>query len=371
MFSDKAKKHADACRFCWMCRHVCPVGQQTGKEVNTARAKGLLVSLNTRGTEFDGSFARAMYECCLCAACANDCVTGYNPPLFIREARTKAVVEGLVPPEVQAVIGRLLDTGNLYGLPGESRPDFLKEALKGLPGKADTVLYLGGIAPYKAPAMISAVASLLKKAGVSFAVLQDEAPSGAYLGDLIGFVEEVRVQAAACAGQLDGAGAKTVIVLDPIDARMMRQQYSEWNCAPRAEIVTATSYIAGLIREGKLKPSIAPASEAVTCHDPSALARDLDETQPVREIIAAMGLDLKEMFLHKRLTRSSGGALMNEYAPEIVKLTARARIEDARRLGIHTMITASPNSFSVLSEYAPSDVRVQDIFGLLDGRCQK
>ena len=23
MFSEKSKKHADACRFCWMCRHLC------------------------------------------------------------------------------------------------------------------------------------------------------------------------------------------------------------------------------------------------------------------------------------------------------------------------------------------------------------
>ena len=45
MFSEKAKKHADACRFCWMCRHLCPVQLVTGKETNTPRAKGLLVSM--------------------------------------------------------------------------------------------------------------------------------------------------------------------------------------------------------------------------------------------------------------------------------------------------------------------------------------
>ena len=44
MFSEKAKKHADACRFCWMCRHLCPVQLVTGKETNTPRAKWLLVS---------------------------------------------------------------------------------------------------------------------------------------------------------------------------------------------------------------------------------------------------------------------------------------------------------------------------------------
>ena len=41
MFSEKSKKNADACRFCWMCRHLCPVQLVTGKETNTPRAKGL------------------------------------------------------------------------------------------------------------------------------------------------------------------------------------------------------------------------------------------------------------------------------------------------------------------------------------------
>ena len=45
MISQNAKKHADACRFCWMCRHLCPVGLATGKEINTPRAKGLLLSM--------------------------------------------------------------------------------------------------------------------------------------------------------------------------------------------------------------------------------------------------------------------------------------------------------------------------------------
>ena len=39
MFSEKSKKNADACRFCWMCRHLCPVQLVTGKETNPPRAK--------------------------------------------------------------------------------------------------------------------------------------------------------------------------------------------------------------------------------------------------------------------------------------------------------------------------------------------
>ena len=52
MISQNALKHANKCRFCWMCRHLCPVQLQTGKEINTPRAKGLLLSMNQRGKAF-------------------------------------------------------------------------------------------------------------------------------------------------------------------------------------------------------------------------------------------------------------------------------------------------------------------------------
>ena len=68
MYSEKAKKHADACRFCYMCRHLCPVELATGKENNTPRAKGLQVSMMERGMKMDSGSAVTMYECLLCRA---------------------------------------------------------------------------------------------------------------------------------------------------------------------------------------------------------------------------------------------------------------------------------------------------------------
>ena len=33
MISQKAMQHAEKCRFCWMCRHLCPIQHQTGKGI--------------------------------------------------------------------------------------------------------------------------------------------------------------------------------------------------------------------------------------------------------------------------------------------------------------------------------------------------
>ena len=49
MISQNAMRHAEKCRFCFMCRHLCPVQLQTGKEINTPRAKGLVLSMVNKG----------------------------------------------------------------------------------------------------------------------------------------------------------------------------------------------------------------------------------------------------------------------------------------------------------------------------------
>ena len=369
MFSEKSKTTADACRFCWMCRHVCPVGQQTGKEANNARAKGLFISMATRGTEFDGSFAEAMWECVLCASCSNDCATGYEPPIFIREARTKAIVEGLAPAYIEALFDTMVNSGNMYGVEQAKKFESLEEEIKDLPEKADTLLYIGEVAAIKTPQIAISLINLLKKAGVNFSVLRDEPNSGAYLGDLVGFVEDVRCQALTLSKAIESSGAKIVVVLDPIEARIMKHEYPEWNIAPVAQIVTATSFVAGLLEEGKLKP--ASLDQMVTLHDAGALSRDLDEIQPARDILASMNLTLKEMFLNRDLSRSSGGALFNCYSKDIAPMLSAARWDDAIRSGVKTLVSEAPGSYVALSTTIPQDMQLLDIFELLAQACSE
>ena len=121
MYSEKAKKHADACRFCYMCRHLCPIELVTGKENNTPRAKGLQVSMMERGMKMDKGSAVTMYECLLCGACTADCVTGFDPLIFIREARTHAMLEELTPDFAQKVIDKqMIAAQEIASLLGET-----------------------------------------------------------------------------------------------------------------------------------------------------------------------------------------------------------------------------------------------------------
>ncbi len=368
MFSERARKNADACRFCWMCRHLCPVGLATGREMNTPRAKGLMVSLIERGYEYTAEMAADMYECCLCEACTKDCATGFEPPLFIREARSRAVAAGIAPPAVEKAITDLLETDNIYGIPKAERGKGYEAEAKGLPDKAPVALRIGAAAAYQHPEMAIAVIRLLKAAKVEFCLIRDESQAGTELGDLMGFVGEVKAVAQAAVAQADATGADTLVVLDPSEARTLIRECGEWGCAPTAKVVTATAFIAGLVRDGKLKPSTL-AMGPVTFHDPCRLARDLEETGPARELLAAMGLELKEMFLRGAMTTCCGGTALKAHSPQLASMTAARRRADAVRTGASTLVTACPGCRAVLDGASAEGVAVEDIFVLLARAC--
>ena len=359
MFSEKAKKNAEACRFCWMCRHLCPVQLVTGKETNTPRAKGLQVSMIERGMPFDKDVAKTMYECMLCGACTNDCVTGFDPLIFIREGRTQANVQGVVPAYVQKVIDKVVETGNIYGAT-ETKVDFA-----GIPESGDTLVWLGATARYSTPCVANALFTILKTAEVPFAALKNEPASGSALGDLMGFVEDVRAQAAKAGEAIRATGAKKVIVLDSYDAALMRHEYKDWGI-DLPEVVTATAFVDELIKTGKLNPQKKPM--VVTYHDGSRLARDLDEHQPARDILTAMGCEIHEMWQNRRLAKCCGSAVVGQYLPELRAKVAEGRWEHCKRTDAKIMVAACPQSTEALSATVPEGYEYKDLFVMLAER---
>lgn len=354
MISQNALHHAEKCRFCFMCRHLCPIQLQTGKEVNTPRAKGLLLSMLSKGAaEFDKDMAQTMYECLICDACVNDCATGYQPPLFIREARTEAVVNNLAPAAVMQLIENVEATGNIYGM---EKPSFAQDG-------TDVLVYIGEVAACKVPLMAQGLLKVLAKAGVSAKVLANEPASGVMLADLMGYVDEVAQQAKACADAINATGLKTVVVLDSYDAEIMKQRYAQWGAEIQAEIVTATAYVAKLIEEGKIAAKAAAVTGA--CHDDDRLARTFYEFAPVRTIAKAAGYTLTEMFNKERLAKSCGSAVTLAYMPQIIEKVAGGRWDDLLRTEATAMLTANPQAYLCLSQSVPEGKQLVDLYSAL------
>ncbi len=355
MISQNALHHAENCRFCFMCRHLCPVQLQTGKEINTPRAKGLVLSMINKGTEkFDKEVANAMYECMLCDACVDDCATGFQPPVYIREARTEAVVNDLAPAPVMQLIENIEKTGNIFGT---EKKDFSQYGI-------DLLVYIGEVAACAAPEMAENFLKLIRSAGVSAKVLKDEPASGAMLADLMGYVDEAVQQAKECAKAINKTKMPTVVVLDSYDAEIMKQQYPRFGCEINAEVVTATAFVAKLIEEGKLAPK-AQSGEKAACHDDDRLARTFYEFEPIRTMAKAAGYETVEMFNKKNLAKSCGSAVALGYMPEITVKVAGGRWDDLKRTGAKTMLTCNPQAYICLEKAIPEGYKLVDLYGQL------
>ena len=369
MFSQEAIRHFTACHVCWMCRHVCPIGLTTGKETHTPRGKAQLCLTVEHGNDVLKESAEAIYACFFCNNCADWCEVSFEPPQYIRDARRHIVSKDLLPENIKPVVDAAMKPdGTLYGK--KEFPKELSEAVAGLPEKAPVLLVLGDTAVMKTPEIPMALMRLLKKAGIEFTVLKNEPSVGNDLYDLVGELAEVQETAKNFMAAAEKTGCKTMVVLDPYCAKVLMQDYPRWGITSNAVMQTATSYIAELIANGKL-PVKKKENRLVTYHDPSRLARDLDETEPARKIIAAVADNSKEIFLNKNNTRCCGNEVTASYAPKIVAGTARMRMDDALRTGAKLLVTASPACNKILSEVGEPALAVEDIFVLLDRSCQK
>lgn len=352
--SEKSKQIVDACRFCWMCRHICPVGNATGQERNTSRARALALSLvNREGAELTADIMDNIYECQMCEACTKECVTGWDPTYFTKEVRLQAALEGKTPDYINTIIDKVLETGNVYG--AKELDAALNNAVKAHAAKEDTLLFLGAEARYNVPEAAANAIAVLENAGVKFTVLSDEPTSGAALDWLIGAADETKQQMTDCAAVI--GEYKTVIAFDPQDAKAFLREYKEYGLK-LGEVVTFTAYVAGLIKDGKL--AVKNTGKAVTFQDPYQLARQLEETEEPRAIVTACA-ELTEMLLNKKDTMWAGGSIMAIYNPLVSDLVAKERWTNAINVGADTIVTASVSEYAALKKAAPDGKKVISI----------
>ena len=346
-FSQKSKEHIDSCRFCWMCHHVCPIGNATGLERNTARARALGLSMVARDAiEYSDDIINNVYECSLCGGCMTDCVTGWDPVMFTKEARLGAALDGKLPEYVMTMLDNMDEKGNIYGADkNENIPEI---------SGGEILFFLGEDTRAKGCAKVAV--ELLKKAGVEFSLLKDEPNSGYSMDFLVGAAAETKAVMENCAKVLNNY--KKVVCYDAADAKVMRREYKEWGIDLNAEIVTFTEFLASLIKDGKL--NVKNNGTEFTPQDSPVYARDLEETAPIREILSACG-SINEMLLNKEYTMLAGNLIMNEYIPAVMEKVAENRWTNAKNANAKVLVTASTAEYVMLSKTKPEGIELKKI----------
>ena len=360
MMSEKSKQHVDSCRFCWMCHHICPVGNATGHERSTPRARALGISLVNRDAIALEEIMDNIYECAGCGACVHDCITGWDPVMFTREVRLQAALENKLPAYINTLVDNCLAKGNAYGK--EALCEKLTAAIAAHAKKTDTLFVLGADARYMVCEQAVKAVKVLESAGVAFSVLADEPATGAQLSFLIGDAQETKEQMSAAAAVMNTY--KTVVFYDPEDAKAAKQTYHEYGIELSCEAKTYTAFLAELVKSGALKGK--STGKTVVYQDPFQLARDLEETEEARAVVSAFA-DLQEFHLNRVETVWAGNILMAQYMPEVVKQIAARRIFNATSIGKKAIVTASVSEYAALKSVAQSDVEILSLEDLILG----
>jgi len=331
-FSWKALFNTDVCLRCGRCQDNCPaylsgkhlspkriiqdmrvLMEETGvalQEQNKvlAQAAGQEAAAASESEEAEEWTGRALigevipeedlWACTTCRSCEQQC------PVFVEHVdktidmrRNLVLMETRFPAEAQLAFRNMENNGNPWGIGWTTRADYLT----GLGVKtyeedpnAEYLYWPGCSGAFDArnQKVSAALVKLLQAAGVHFAILGNDekccGDSARKLGNEYLFfslaTENIEV--------MKGYGVKKIITQCPHCYNFLKNEYPQ--LGGDFEVIHHTVFLLDLVKSGKLKLSNAD-RKTVTYHDSCYLGRYNEIYEQPRELLKAVGLNLKEM----------------------------------------------------------------------------
>ena len=357
------------CRYCLMCRHVCPVGHVTRLETLTPHGWGLTIQSVERGLlTWNEDTVTALYSCADCGTCRANCVTDQPLPSAIAAARAGVAASGLAPAAVTQVGENLAAWGNPY-----EKPAPLTDT--GAIRTGEVALFVGDEAFFRWPTALVAARTLLQAVGIE-PVEIGVGRSNGYLPTSLGFPEIGRTLVQATLDELAAAGAHTLLVLSPGDYFMFHQLMDErlgvsW--PEEVQLIELTTYLYDQWNAGDLVLKKAAEqsgeNEAVPYAyvDPTHAVRVPTRHDAPRALLqAVMPKPGLELFWRRDRAHPVGSGALQFTSPHIANHLTYSRLGDLVETGARLAITEDPGSLSQLSMHADRfKVRIQGLFELL------
>lgn len=347
-----------ACRFCPMCRHICTIGNISKFESNFPRGRAMNIFGVHNGTvEYDEGVINTIYNCCLCGLCKSHCLGEiYELPELIKNARKDIVDLKKEPVIVKKIRNSLVENNNPFG---SDKKDAFKVSGK---EKADILYYMGAEVNFKNHEIAKAVLSILDKAKVNTAVLNDETDCGKVLS-LLGYEEDAKKKAEDLYARIKETGCKSIVVSCPLCYDAFKNDYPEWGfeLEPSIKIYHTSEYINELVKNKKIK--ISKTDKKVTLSDSEYLGVFNDVFEPQRELIRSAAA---ENFIEMRksgedLLVATGEAAFifqdKEFGAD--EELGRKIDEMAGETDADTIITLSARAKNIIGEV--SDLNVIDV----------
>ena len=359
----------DACRFCFMCRHVCTMGLATGWESDTPRGRALVLFKVLRGhAEYDEDLVQSIYRCCLCGVCQTWCKGDYTPPEAILAARRDIVEMGLEPEAARQIKQNVLTTGNPFGLPPADRFKNLELAApSALSNNGQVLFYVGCHTAYHQPEIANALLHILQHCGIDVTLLDDETSTGKPL-TVLGYHNEAKRMAEMLAARIKDSGCRLLVTACPSSFDALTNDYPAMGIdLGGIEVLHASQYLDRLIAQGQLVPSKL-LDRAVTVLDSDRLGRFNNIYDEPRRLLQAIpGAELKEMSWTRDLAHSCGeiGGVLQHLYPELSLPLANRVLEEAIGTSAQVLATSCPVAKQSLTKTGNKDIEILDIVELV------
>jgi Fe-S oxidoreductase len=339
----EGKKEAEKlarCAMCAdMCKYSCPTYLGTGRETLSPQKMARLIVYQEKGLlEDEKDFLDLMYQSAMCGACSKHCIyDDYDLRKFIHKTRAKAFDSGVIPNDVKKRVETFRKFGN---------PDGERELID--KGTGDTGYFIS-CSSYKDEDLLKATEKMLSKSGLAVRRFGGgDLCCGAplyYAGDTKGF----RQASLKMKSEIERRRLRRIVVDCPTCIKTMTEIYREVGVELEVEIMHTVQYIKELLEQGKLRSK--KEKRTVTFHDPCILSYDLAMSTIPREIIRALGFDLKEPVYAQEHTHCCGGAYGAKIGDRRLKDAVTSnRLNELRQSDADIYVTACPTCKSVLSE---------------------
>jgi Fe-S oxidoreductase len=348
----------EGCRYCLMCRHVCPVTRVTYNEATSPHGWALAIASVRRGLlDWDAETTDRLYQCADCGLCQSFCVTDQPLPDAIVAARAEVVASGRVPAGVGQIDAALRRWGNAYGV-AASAPEATEWG--------ETAIFVGSTAFHREWESVQAARHLLEQAGWEHTLAAVGRSSG-YLAYTLGLHDTARQLARATVAELEHQGCRRLLVLSPGQAHTLKHVYPLLG-APlpeRVELIALTDVLAGLLDEGRLKFERTDAQLAY--HDACQTPRMAQHGRAARRLLAAFtSQPLQEGFWREqRATPCGASGGLPWVQPDLAAGLARAALADAGRHGARLIVTDAPQCLAHLRTHAAPGVEVKGLYEML------
>jgi Fe-S oxidoreductase len=375
-----------SCTECGRCQSVCPAWN-TGKPLSP---KLLIMNLRDhlfeKGPEILAAKSRGrdyereplnpnvvedevLWDCTTCGACVHECPVDIEHIDHIVDMRRNLVMaESRFPQEAGLLLRNLESSANPWGADQSTRADWAKGLGVRImeDGRAPEYLYWVGCASSfddRAKKIAQAVAALLQKAQVPFAILGPRELCNGDPARRIGNEYLYQELARKNVETLNEAGVRKVVVNCPHCFNTLKNEYPDFG--GDYEVIHHTELFARLMKDGRLQPTT-EVNEVLTYHDPCYLGRHngvYDEPRDVLERIP--GLTSREMPRHRERGFCCGAGGSRMWMEErLGKRVNMERTEEAISTGANTMGVACPYCLIMLDDGAKAKgeaIKVVDV----------